>query len=129
MPKAEGALPGELFRIHVEAEAGFTLTLSNEGGEALNVSVSSEQKLVVDRLKAGRSDFSPLFESGLFSVTSAPRTQYGPVALDLYFDRMLAEIFVDGGTVVNSTVVFPEKPYQKATLTGGGRLWIGGKTR
>ena len=126
LPKAEGALPGELFHVRVEAPAGFTLTLSNDDGEALNVSVSSEQCLVVDRTQAGRRDFSPLYAAGLFSVTNARRTGTGPVAVDLYFDRMIAEIFADGGTVVNSTAVFPEKPYTKAALLGAGRLWIGG---
>lgn len=45
--------------------------------------------------------------------------------MDLYFDRMIAEVFADNGTVCNSTVVFPENPYQKATLWGKGKLWIG----
>ena len=125
IPRAEGMLTCELFHIRVEAESAFTLTLSNDEGEALNVSVSNEQRLVVDRSNAGLKDFNALFASGLFSVMSAPRTQYGPVTLDLYFDHMIAEIYADGGTVVNTSVVFPGKPYQKATLLGKGKMWIG----
>lgn len=89
-------------------------------------SVSTEQKLVVDRVKAGKSDFSPIFSSGLFSVTTAQRTERGRMTVDLHFDRMIAEVFMDNGTVNNTTVVFPEKPYSKATLWGKGKLWIGG---
>ncbi len=121
-----GELPEDLFHVRVEADEAFTLALSNEDGEVLNVSISTEQKLVVDRTRAGKRDFSPIFDSGLFAVTTAQRTKRGKVTLDLYFDRMIAEVFVDGGTVCNSTVVFPEKPYSKATLWGKGKLWIGG---
>ena len=124
--KTEGTLPGELFHVRVEAEGPFTLTLFNGDGDQFNISVSSEQKLVVDRSRAGIRDFNPLFNSGLFSVMTAHRTQYGPAALDLYFDRMIAEIFLDGGTVVNTSVVFPSHPYTKVSLLGRGRLWIGG---
>ena len=125
VPTTEGALPGELFHIHVEADSIFTLTLSNEDGEALNISVSSEQKLVVDRTKSSNNHFSPMFDSGLFSVSSINRNNVGKMTLDVYFDKMIAESFLDDGTVINSTVVFPEKPYQKATLHGFGKLWIG----
>ena len=125
-PEAEGELPGELFHVRVEAPGSFTLTLSNDEGEALRVTLTGEQCLVVDRTQAGRRGFSPLYDAGLFSVMSARRTAYGPATVDLYFDRMIAEIFTDGGTVVNSTAVFPEKPYTRAKLQGEGRLWIGG---
>lgn len=125
VPRAEGTLPGELFHVRVEAEGPFTLSLSNDLGEQLNISVSTEQKLVVDRAKAGWQGFSAPYDSGLFAVTSAPRSQYGPATVDVYFDRMLAEVFADGGTVVNTSMAFPEQPYTRATLTGKGRLWIG----
>ena len=75
--------------------------------------------------KAGARDFNPLFESGLFSVMTAPRMQFGPATLDLYFDRMIAETYMDGGALVNTSIVFPQKPYTKATLLGKGRLSIG----
>lgn len=120
-------LPVDLFHVRVEADEAFTLALSNEDGEVLNVSVSTEQKLVVDRSRAGKRDFSPIFDSGLFAVTTAQRTCRGRMTVDLYFDRMIAEVFMDNGTVCNSTVVFPEKPYNKATLWGRGKLWVGGK--
>ena len=125
MPRSQAALPGELFHIRVEAEGPFTLTLSNNIGEALNISVSTEQKLVVDRSKAGLKDFNPFFNSGLFSVMTACRDQFGPATLDLYFDRMIAETYLDGGTLVNTSVVFPQKPYTMATLLGQGRMSVG----
>lgn len=126
MDRTVGDLPEDVFHVRVEADEAFTLALSNADGEVLNVSVSTEQKLVVDRVKAGKSDFSPIFSSGLFSVTTAQRTERGRMTMDLYFDRMIAEVFMDNGTVNNTTVVFPEKPYSKATLWGKGKLWIGG---
>ena len=125
MSRSQAALPGELFHIRVEAEGPFTLTLSNNIGEALNISVSTEQKLVVDRSKAGLKDFNPFFNSGLFSVMTACRDQFGPATLDLYFDRMIAEAYLDGGTLVNTSVVFPQKPYTMVTLLGQGRMSVG----
>lgn len=126
MPFAEAELPGELFHIRVEADGNFTLTLSNDEGEAFNISLSNEQKIVVDRSKAGINDFNPLFASGLYSVMSAPRTLRGNCTVDLYFDRMIAETYADGGTLVNTSIVFPTSPYRKATLLGKARMSIGG---
>ena len=125
LPHAQGALPGELFHVRVEAEGAFQLTLSNDAGEALVVTLSNEQNLVVDRSRAGARDFNPLFASGLYSVMTAPRHTYGPATLDLYFDRMIAEAYLDGGTVVNTSIVFPEQPYTRASLLGKGTLSIG----
>lgn len=125
VPEAEGKLPGELFSIHVEAEGPFTLSLFNDDGEHLDVSINNEQKLVVDRIHAGASDFSPIYASGICAVMSQNRTMRGPVKLDLYFDRMFAEVFTDNGTVINSSMVFPKSPYTKASMTGDGTMWIG----
>ena len=125
LPTAEGVLPGELFQIHVEAREHFCLTLSNEEGEALRISLDSEQRLVLDRTDAGQKDFCPQFASGLMSVPSAPRKKTGPFSMDLYFDRMFAELFGDQGTLTLTAAVFPKKPYTKATYTGDGSLRIG----
>ena len=125
LPTAEGALPGELFQIHVEAKEHFLLTLSNEDGEALRITLDSEQRLVLDRTDAGQKDFCPQFESGLMSVPSAQRKMIGPFSMDLYFDRMFAELFADKGTLALTAAVFPKKPYTKATYNGDGALWIG----
>ena len=125
IPKAAGALPGELFHIHVEADEAFDLMLSNDEGEELHILINNEQKLVVDRTRAGLRSFNPVFESGVCSVTSASRNNFGKISLDLYFDRMFVEVFTDNGTVLNSSMVFPKKPYQTATLTGNGTMWIG----
>jgi fructan beta-fructosidase len=125
LPTSEGELPGELFQIHLEAKGHFSLTLSNEDGEALRITLDSEQRLVLDRTYAGQKDFCPQFASGLMSVPSAPRKKIGPFSMDLYFDRMFAEIFADEGTLALTAAVFPKKPYTKVTFNGDGPLWIG----
>lgn len=124
--RSEAALPGEVFKAHVEAEGPFTLTLSNDDGEALNITVSTEQRLVVDRTAAGWQGFEAPYDTGLFAVTAAVRNQFGPAAVDVYFDTMIAEVFADDGTLVNTSMAFPQKPYTKATLKGRAKLWIGG---
>ncbi|MBE5808853.1 MAG: glycoside hydrolase family 32 protein [Clostridiales bacterium] len=124
-PQAIAELPGELFHARIEAEDNCRLELSNALGEKLVVLLTNEQKLVVDRSKAGQNGFSEMFADGLYSVMTAPRTAHGPAVIDVYFDRMIAEVFMDGGTVVNSSIVFPTEPYTKAKLIGRGKLYVG----
>ena len=121
----KAALSGEVFHAHVEAEGAFTLTLSNAKGEALCVSLDNEHRFIVDRTNAGARDFSDTYSSGLMSVTITPRMMHGKVELDLYFDRMIAEIFADEGTFTNTQLVFPTEPYTEASVIGKARLWIG----
>ena len=121
----EAALPGELFRLCVHGMPGFTLELSNDAGEVLAISVREDGILCVDRSNAGRRDFSELYAQDRFSVMEASRLMEGEITLDLYFDHMLSEVFVDSGTLVNTSVVFPVFPYQRVTLTGGEALEIG----
>ena len=79
-------------------------------------SVSTEKKLIVDHVKAGKSDFSPIFSSGLFSVTTAQRTERGRMTVDLYFDRMIAEVFMDNGTECHRCL--PGKALQQGDALG-----------
>ncbi|MBE5808868.1 MAG: glycoside hydrolase family 32 protein [Clostridiales bacterium] len=125
IPVHESALPGELFKIHVTAKGCCTLTLYNDEGEAFSVSVDTEQKLVVDRTHAGENGFSALYDSGICAVSGGPRSNFGEVSFDLYFDRMIAEVYLDEGTVVNTSLVFPRTPYTHAKLCGEGTFEIG----
>ena len=126
IPRTEGKLPGDVFHLNVEAGSSFSLTLSNDDGEELTVALSTDQQLVIDRSKAGIHGFHAVYDSGIGSVMRPQRKLHGPVTVDLYFDRMIAEIFMDGGSVVNTSIVFPEKPYTKAVLMGRAALRIGG---
>ena len=121
--RAEAPLTGGLFCVKVEADGPFILILSNTSGETLTVMLDNVHQFVVDRSEAGISDFSDLYDTGLMKVMKTPRLMDGPVKLELYFDRMIAEIFADGGTYANTTLVFPEEPYTKAELLGNGTLW------
>lgn len=122
---SKAKLPGEVFTAHIEAEGAFTLTISNAKGEALRVSLDNEHRFVVDRINSGMRDFHPLFEQGLMGVTVTPRLMKGKVVLDLYFDRMIAEIFADEGTFTNTQLVFPTEPYTEASVIGKAKLWVG----
>ena len=122
---AKGVLTEEVFHIRVEAMPGFTLTLDNEVGETLIISVDKNDRFTIDRSHAGEADFNALYASELFSIMRAPRLLSGTVTLDLYFDHIIAEIFLDDGAMVNTSLVFPTVPYRTATLNGIGQLWIG----
>lgn len=120
----EAKLPGEVFHVRVETDGAFTLKLSNDKGEALRVSLDNEHRFIVDRTNSGLRDFHPRFNEGLMSVTATPRLVGGKVVLDLYFDRMLAEIFADGGTFANTQLVFPTAPYTDASVIGRAKMWV-----
>lgn len=121
----KAALPGDVFHAHIEAEGAFTLEISNAKGEKLRVSLDSEHRFIVDRTEAGMRDFSDLYKLGLMSVTATPRMMKGKVSLDLYFDKMIAEVFADEGTFTNTALVFPTEAYTEATVIGKAKLWIG----
>ena len=123
--EGKAALPGEVFSAHIEAEGAFTLSLSNAKGEALRISLDNEHRFIVDRTCAGLRDFSDTYSSGLMSVTVTPRLMSGKMSLDLYFDRMIAEIFADEGTFTNTQLVFPTEPYTEASVIGKAKLRVG----
>lgn len=118
-------LPGEVFRVHLEAEGAFMLSLSNAGGETFRIGLDNEHRFFVDRTKAGMRDFHELYASGLMSVTVTPRQMHGKIEMDLYFDHFIAEVFADQGSFANTALVFPEAPYTQAGIIGAAKMWIG----
>ena len=87
--------------------------------------LDNEKRFFTDRTQAGSRDFSELYRAGLASVTVTPRLQTGDIALTLYFDRCIAEVFADEGTYANTALLFPSKPYTHARLLGEGTLYVG----
>lgn len=123
--RSSAEVPGEVFRVHVEAEGAFMLSLSNQKGETFRIGLDNEHRFVVDRTQAGLRDFHELYRSGLMSVTVTPRLMRGKAVMDVYFDRCIAEIFADDGTFVNTALTFPEAPYTHAEIIGPAKMWIG----
>ena len=124
-PKQTAAINGEVFHVHVEAEGQFMVSLRNDAGEELRFGFDNERNYFVDRTAAGRDDFNAYFRSGLMSVVKTQRLVSGPIQLDMYFDKALAEVFADGGIYASSTLAFPNAPYTVAEMTGKGKMTVG----
>lgn len=120
-------LPGELFRIDVEARGAFRAELSNDDGERFVFGLDAAQQLYTDRTRSARSSFSNSFDSGVMSVTKTLRMLDGSLDLQLHFDRCVAELYADGGTYANTTLVFPDRPYTRVSITGAASLRVTGE--
>ena len=120
-------LPGELFRIDVEARGAFRAELSNDDGERFMFGLDAAQQLYTDRTHSAHSAFSDTFDSGCMSVTKTLRLLDGNMRLQLHFDRCVAELYADGGTYANTTLVFPDRPYTRISITGDATLRVVGE--
>lgn len=112
-----GRLPGETFVLKIRAEGAFEAALKNDGG-SFKFGLDAEGNFFTDRRGAGMQDFHEQFADDMMGAVKTPRTYEGPVEMTLVFDRMTAEIFAEKGVYSNSTLVFPEKPFEKLRITG-----------
>ena len=112
----EGAYQIELDVTPAQGEqAGFTLT--NALGEKTLIYLDmKENTLVMDRTQSGKVDFSKDFPL----ATSAPlnlckgKTHH----LNVLVDVNSVEIFLDGGRIAMTNLIFPNKPYDKIQFMG-----------
>ena len=115
--------------IDLDVNEGTTFTLENGQGELVYFAVKAG-RIIMDRKLSGiipTKDFanetwSPVPELGTNSGTWAPVTQLcGKKAtyhVQLWLDRCSIEMFVDGGKVSMTNLVYPHTPYN--TIKGEG---------
>lgn len=102
-------LPGEAFRIRLRAKGDFALTLKNDIGEALTLSLK-DGVYTVDRRSAG--EWGEATEmAGEFGAARRERLIGGGVEMDICFDVSVLEAFGDLGSYFSTTLVYPTKPY------------------
>lgn len=96
-------------------QAGFTL--SNALGEKTLIYLDmKENKLVMDRNQSGKVDFSkdfPLATSAPLELCKGKKHH-----LNVLVDVNSVEIFLDGGRIVMTNLIFPNKPYDKIQFMG-----------
>lgn len=104
----------------------FVITLGSEGPEKLHFGYSdADTTFFVDRMTAGINDFSSGFPAR--HTTKWKRTA-DTLELDVIVDRSSVEIFVNGGELVITELVFPERPFSNAQLdTRAYPILINGK--
>ena len=91
----------------------FGIKFSNEEDETFKIAYSSSSNtFYTDRFKGGVNSFSDNFASKSIS-------RYNPgeeVEIRLYVDVASVEVFVDGGKLVFTDIVFPSQPYNNVEL-------------
>jgi fructan beta-fructosidase len=103
-----------LLSFHIDTAHSFSLGLSNELGESLQLGYAHEkQQFFIDRRQAGVSHFSDNFAS-LYTAPRVSQTRICPIQLLL--DRSSLEFFADEGLSVLTTLMFPSAPFKRLQL-------------
>lgn len=91
----------------------FGIVLSNEMGENFRIGYSpSKRVFFTDRNNAGVNSFSDKFAGKSIAAYKA----LNEMELRIFVDEASAEVFIDGGKLVFTDIVFPTKPYNKIEL-------------
>jgi fructan beta-fructosidase len=99
----------------------FGILLANDQGEKLTITCSGKsEQIIIDRSSAGSSLFSKEFAGS----AKAPYQVGNKVQFRLLIDAASVELFVDGGKLVMTNLVFPAKKYDNLQFfcTGGDIL-------
>lgn len=113
--------------------------LFNDRGEEADIYFNlPEDKLVMDRTKSGIVDFGrnskphaleahdKRMSASINYIDDFALATWGPVAkaathtLNIFVDKCSVEIFLDGGRVAMTNLVFPNEPYNRLSFYGKG---------
>ncbi len=97
----------------VETVQPFELTFNSSSDDVLKVGFNGEQ-FYLDRTNAGIDSFHPDFAA----IHFAPKTMSDRLKVELFVDTSSIEIFINGGEIVITDLIFPISPYNELTLSG-----------
>jgi fructan beta-fructosidase len=110
----EANLSQELVELEfVVSEKNFRIEFQNDEKEKL-ILESSGEHIVLNRGLSGITDFHPEF-------TKAQMIPFGniqPKNLTIFIDRSSIEVFINGGEIVISSVIFPNNSFNKIHMKG-----------
>jgi fructan beta-fructosidase len=110
----EFALESELLELELTPNSSqFSLVFSNPNAEQL-VLKSNGKELILEREKSGLVDF----EKGFGNEQKAYLEGLTIRNLKIYLDRSSIEVFVNGGEMVMTSIIFPTTPYDSIQLDG-----------
>jgi len=100
----------------------FSVILSNDMGEQLIIGYDKRNnQFYIDRTKSGKTNFQKDFAA----KHVAPRfIKNNGMNLSLIIDVSSVELFADDGLTVMTEIFFPNKPYDKISLTAKDKLMI-----
>lgn len=110
----------DAYQVNVTIDGGrdCVITLSNRVGEEYAVRYQADSReIVVNRgAKTGKTDFHSNF--AIPDMRSSVYSDKEKITLCLYVDQSNVEVTTDDGSVIMSTLVFPEYIYDKLTIDG-----------
>ena len=109
-PQGEATPP---FLVSLEVEGDFSLVLSNDANESVEI-VLSGNLLSFDRRKSGITDFHSEFARNHQVDVGNLKCR----TVKVFVDTASLEIFLNDGQVVMTEIVFPKKPYQTMETSG-----------
>lgn len=118
----DGTLPGEVFKLTVTGSGAAAVTLSNEKGQSFVFGVDEENRAYIDRSKGGANNFDENFARDWYSQIAEPRFYDGNWEIEFIFDHSITEMFIDNGTRVFTSAVYPDQPYSKVTVSGNAEV-------
>lgn len=106
--------------LDLPADGNCTFSLENEAGEAYQVTVDTrEGRLITDRTKSGKVDFSPEFGK----VMAAPlNARPGKFRVTLFVDHASVETLVNEGESQQTNLVFPQSIYTRLVVKKGSSV-------
>lgn len=107
----------ELIITKVSGSHTWSIKLSNSLGEYTKVGYNYQTKdFYIDRENSGQVDFS----KGFAGIHYGPRRRrHDQMAIRLIIDRSSIELFGDKGEVAMTDLFFPNRPYDKLTISSG----------
>ena len=104
------------FNTGKEFKDSIKVILENKlGGKIIAGYSGITEQIFIDRTKSGNSSFS----KGFASVVKAPYKASGILKMSMFIDAASAELFVDDGKLVMTTIFFPEEGFSKLNVNSG----------
>jgi fructan beta-fructosidase len=93
------------------------ISFENSNNERFIIGYSVVRKeFYIDRRNSGKSDFSKEFPG----ISSAPYASGNTLKLHLFVDASSVELFVDDGSLVMTSLVFPEEKFNSLKVFSRG---------
>ena len=110
-------LLSQSFGLHVIGTGQGKIMLSNACAETLVIEIT-EEEIIVDRTKAGQTEFSELYASPEFSRVRGKRYKEGQYEMEVLFDVSVLEVFAEDGLLPITMLVYPQQSYELITFEG-----------
>lgn len=115
------------FNLTPSSQSETVLKLSNDAGENVKIIFDSE-KVYVDRSESGLMTDHKHFADVIVSAPLSLCESKDGYDVDIYIDVASMELFVDGGRVAMTNILFPTTPYSQMTIESSGSVSFKGMT-